>query len=129
LAPDNVFRHKDFTDNPDHQDPYKFTEDDWLTFKSRLSPGPPLPPTNFSASAPSTTSVLVTWTAVANATYYVLGWGPSFIETTFAVPSSPRFYLFTGLSSGISYHFDIQACNANGCGPSHGVIGCTPSSC
>jgi len=95
---------------------------------NQMVAAPPVP-TNFSASAPSTMSVLISWDDTPSETYYELGWGPSFIATTFIVPGDTTSYLFTGLSSGISYHFDIRACNAIGCSAWHGVIGCTPSSC
>jgi Tol biopolymer transport system component len=33
---------------------------------------------------------------------------------------------FTNLDAGTSYHWDVRACNANGCSAWHGVVGKTP---
>ena len=76
-------------------------------------------------------SVVVTWDDVnnetsTNETFYELGWGPSAITDTITLPANTWNHFFDSLGSGISYLFQIRACNSLGCGPSTVIIGQTP---
>jgi hypothetical protein len=83
-------------------------------------------PTNFAADSPVAGTVMATWNDIANETSYELGWGPSAITTFIPLPANTRFHTFTGLNTGVSYHFQIKACNAGGCSSSP-IVGKTPN--
>ena len=86
---------------------------------------PPIP-TNFDLDNPTTTSVLASWDDTPNEDSYELGWGQSMISSYLTVPAGTTSHNFTGLASGISWHFTIRACNVAGCSAYHEVFGCTP---
>jgi PKD repeat protein/fibronectin type 3 domain-containing protein len=85
------------------------------SLQSCATPGTiPPPPPNVSASADSTSSVLVSWSAEANATRYKVRNNTTGIESPDIAGTS---YSWSGLTSGASYCFTVIGCNVpNVCG-------------
>jgi hypothetical protein len=89
---------------------------------------PPKVPANFGATSPLVGTVDVTWNDVIGETSYELFWGPfpPGPTMTITLDANTTSYTFTSLPSGVSHHFQVRACNADGCGPYTGVVGRTP---
>ncbi|MEA2571650.1 MAG: hypothetical protein QOI24_3651 [Acidobacteriota bacterium] len=71
----------------------------------------PAPPTNVATSAPSSTSVAITWTASAGATRYHVRNNTTGGETGDITSTS---YTWPGLTAGTNYCFTVIACNVPG---------------
>jgi hypothetical protein len=85
--------------------------------------GPPPAPVVFNISSP-TYAILMDWSASPGATHYnVLAFGSVLATVT------ETSYVFSNPASGVSYHMQIRACGAGGCGPPTPVRGCTPGAC
>jgi hypothetical protein len=84
---------------------------------------PPPAPANLVATSPQPGQVLLTWDDSPYESRYEI----SQFGTVVASPGqNVTNRLFSGLNAGTSYHWDVRACNAVGCGPWHGVVGKTP---
>ncbi len=96
------------------------------TFDSAQVSSPPATPARLAARSPVPRQVDLSWNDVADETECRLRWGPSGPTNTIVLPADTTSHQLTGLSPGVSHHFDIEACNAAGCSPLHGVVGKTP---
>jgi fibronectin type 3 domain-containing protein len=82
-------------------------------------------PTNVTATAVSSSSITVGWTAVTGATSYkVYRFSPSY--SLVGSPTSNT-YIDTGLSGGITYNYYVSAVNASGEGQTAHVSTTTPT--
>jgi autotransporter-associated beta strand protein len=89
---------------------------------------PPAAPTSLSA-VPDDSQVTLTWSAVANATSYILKSGASSGNETTTVISgyTGTSYTNTGLANGTTYYYVVAATNAGGLGPNSPEASATPS--
>ena len=71
-----------------------------------------------SAVKTSPTTIKLTWTAVANATYYSISYGPSSNNLPFGVPNTGNTtnFVIGALNPGVNYFFEVRA--VNDCTPS-----------
>ncbi len=88
---------------------------------------PPTAPTSLSAVA-GDSQIILTWTAVANATGYVLKSGTSSGNETTVVLSgyTGTSYTNTGLANGTTYYYVVAGTNAGGLGPNSPEASATP---
>jgi hypothetical protein len=71
-------------------------------------------PARLSSKVLSESSVLLEWWDVADETFYNLYENGQFLDR---VDENSERYTVTGLEARTTYHFELEACNAGGCGP------------
>jgi hypothetical protein len=77
------------------------------------TPDKPTTPSNLSASAKSSSTITLSWTAVTGATSYKLYYGKTSNPTT-SKETSTNTYTFEGLAAETKYYFKVSAVNAGG---------------
>lgn len=92
------------------------------------SNGIPPVPTGFTLWSTQAGTNVATWNEALSETSYEVLWGPYPPGPTMSVllPANRWHVNFSGLNPGISYHFQIRACNAAGCSNFTNVVGQTP---
>jgi hypothetical protein len=92
------------------------------------SPTPPaVAPGNLVVLSPTPGTVVLSWTDnFLDETRFEIVEFAQFGGVVRTVAANETIAIISGLGSGVSYHWDIRACNQLGCGPLHGVIGKTP---
>ncbi|SPF46016.1 Cell wall-binding protein [Candidatus Desulfosporosinus infrequens] len=85
--------------------------------KNTLALSVPSTPTNFTATAASSSQINLTWDAIGDATSYYLYMSTAYNGTynNIAVTTSPS-YTHTGLSTNATYYYKVQAFNNAGLG-------------
>lgn len=87
---------------------------------------PPLPPTGLTATA-GNAQVVLSWTASAGATSYIVGQGikSGGPYTVVSTPTSTT-YTDTGLTNGTTYYYVVGAVNASGISANSNEVSATP---
>src|SRR5205807_1114938 len=89
-----------------------------------ITPGVPATPSNLVALSKVPGSVDLSWTDnSSNETRFEVTRDGALVASVGANVTSVS---FSNLSPGVSYHWDLRACNASGCSPYQGVVGKTP---
>ncbi len=97
--------------------------------------GPPPPPTqvpatpgNLAALSPVRGTVVLKWTDnSSNETHFeVTRFDGNVLTTMPPIAANATTVTYSGLAPGVSYHWDLRACNGAMCSPFHGVVGKTP---
>lgn len=91
---------------------------------ARLKGPVPETPTLLDARSPEPGTVILLWTSASTTEdrFEIGRFGRIFATAGPGFASAE----FKGLDAGTSYHWDVRACNSNGCSPWHGVVGRTP---
>jgi len=84
----------------------------------------PAPPGNLVAVSPRPGIVVLTWTDLSNneTRFEILQFG----VVVRSIGRNLKTAVIHSLDPGTSYHWDVRACNADGCSAGHGVVGKTP---
>jgi hypothetical protein len=91
---------------------------------SRLRGSVPETPTRLDVRSPEPGTVILLWTTASlTEERFEIGRSGKIFGTVGPGNNSAE---LKGLDAGTSYHWDVRACNANGCSPWHGVVGRTP---
>jgi Tol biopolymer transport system component len=96
-----------------------------LTWSLARLKGPvPETPTDLEARSPEPGTVILLWarTSVTEDRFEIR----RFLEVFATTGPGGTSAELKGLDAGVSYHWDVRACNANGCSPWHGLVGRTP---
>jgi Tol biopolymer transport system component len=91
---------------------------------ARVKEPVPETPTHLAVQSPEPGTVILLWSAASmTVDRFEIGRFGTIFGTVGRGFTSAE---FKGLDAGTSYHWDVRACNANGCSPWHGIVGRTP---